>query len=161
MDILIVLIMAADTTVDIMVVVHFVVITEDIEDIKMASNCNICSEKCMGFAANHGGCCTIADRDFIIGPHFDTDEFLDRLSEKFGRNFEFDDVFYSYEKGKNVLQSKSTWQNPDSFPALKVDFFNPKLPCIFYNTTIKACSIYDIRPQTCRDYECSYLTQNT
>jgi Fe-S-cluster containining protein len=115
----------------------------------------------MGFAGNHGGCCTVADRDFIIGPHHDTDEFLDRLSKKFGRNFEFDDVFYSYEKGKNMLSGKSTWQNPESFPALKMDFFNPKLPCIFYNTTVKACSIYDIRPQTCQDYECNYLTQNS
>ena len=127
----------------------------------MGTNCNICSNKCMGYDGNHGGCCTVAERDFIIGPHLDSNEFLDKLSEKFGREFEFSEVFYSYEVGKSIFPGKQIWQNENSYPAFKLDFFNPKLPCIFYNTKIKACSIYDIRPKTCRDFECEYLTQNT
>jgi Fe-S-cluster containining protein len=44
---------------------------------------------------------------------------------------------------------------------LRVDFYNPRLPCIFYNTKVRACSMYDIRPKTCQEYECEYLIQNT
>lgn len=115
----------------------------------------------MGFAGNHGGCCTIGDRDFIIGPHTDSFEFIDRLSEKLGREIEYNDVFITYEEGKNLFPSKSTWQEPNSYPALRVDFFNPKLPCIFYNTKMKACMVYEIRPDTCKNFECDYLREQT
>jgi len=90
----------------------------------MGTDCNICSNRCMGFPGNHGGCCTVAERDFIIGPHLDAYDF------------------------KN-------------FPALRLDFFNPKLPCIFYNPQVKSCMVYEIRPQTCSEFECNYLREQT
>lgn len=43
----------------------------------MSDNCLICSTKCMGFSGNKGGCCTVADRDYIIGHHGD-----DRINKK-------------------------------------------------------------------------------
>ena len=127
----------------------------------MGFDCDICSNKCMGFQGNHGGCCTVADRDFIIGPHSDSSEFLDRLSEKLGREILSKEVFYSYEEGKVLFPNKSTWQNPDNYPCLRLDLLNPKLPCIFYNSSVRACMIYDIRPNTCIEYECEYLSNNT
>lgn len=111
----------------------------------------------MGFPNNHGGCCTIADRDFIIGPHPDSNDFLVRLSQKFGREILWKEVFFDYEEGKKLFPNKSSWQNPNSYPALKINFFQPTLPCIFYNTTLRACSIYDVRPETCQNYFCDYL----
>ena len=90
-----------------------------------------------------------------------TEEFIESLSKKLGREIEREEIFVEFEEGKNLFPDKSTWQNPDSYPAFRVDFFNPRKPCIFYNTKIKACGIYEIRPQTCRNYECEYLTQNT
>jgi Fe-S-cluster containining protein len=115
----------------------------------------------MGFIGNHGGCCTIADRDFIIGPHHDTSDFLDRLSEKLGREILFKEVFLTYEEGKNLFPNKSTFQDKNNFPALKVDLSNPKLPCIFYNTHVRSCMIYDVRPETCSSFECNYLRDQT
>ena len=126
----------------------------------MSLSCEICSNKCWGSPGYHGSCCSIEDRDFIIGPHPDSDEFLKRLSEKFGREFEFEEIFYSHNEGKNVFLDKQTWQNPSSYPALKINFLNPKKPCIFYNSHLKACSIYDIRPKTCKDYMCDYLKEH-
>ena len=126
----------------------------------MSKICDICSNKCWGSPGYHGSCCSIEDRDFIIGPHTDSEEFLTKLNEKFGREFEFDEIFYSYEKGKTIFPNKSTWQNPNSYPALKINFSSMKKPCIFYNTQIKACSIYEIRPKTCQDYMCDYLKEN-
>jgi len=127
----------------------------------MGTNCNICSNNCFGRDGYHGSCCSIEDRDYIIGPHYDTDEFIKNLSSKLGREIYEEDVFINYEEGSKLFPSKSTWQNPSSYPAFRVDFFNPKLPCIFYNTKLKFCTIYDVRPQTCREYECEYLAKNT
>ena len=126
----------------------------------MGTDCNICSNKCYGMPGHHGSCCTLEDRDFIIGPHPDAEEFVTKLSDKLGREIEYREVFVDYEEGKTLFPNKSTWQNPGSYPALRVDFYNPRLPCIFYNTKVRACSMYDIRPTTCQEYECEYLTNS-
>jgi Fe-S-cluster containining protein len=127
----------------------------------MGTNCNICSNKCYGIDGYHGSCCSIEERNYIIGPHHDTEEFVKNLSEKIGREINEDDVFIKFEEGSRMFPNKSAWQNPDSYPAFRVDFYNPKLPCIFYNTKLKFCTIYDVRPKTGRDYECEYLSNNS
>ena len=126
----------------------------------MGTDCNICSNRCYGMPGHHGSCCTLEDRDFIIGPHADAEEFLEQLSDKLGREIDYREVFVDYEEGKTLFPNKSTWQNPESYPAFRVDFYNPRLPCIFYNTKVRACSMYDIRPKTCQEYECDYLANS-
>jgi len=126
----------------------------------MGTNCNICSDKCWGIKGYDGSCCTIEDRDYIIGPHYDVDEFMGNLSTKFGRLISKEDIFINYDEGKVLFPNKISWQSPNSYPAFRVNLNDPKLPCIFYNTKIKACSIYEIRPQTCRDYKCDYLKEH-
>ncbi len=115
----------------------------------------------MGFPGNKGGCCTVADRDYIIGTHGDAEEFVKRVSEKFGREVQFEEIFIEYSEGKKIFPNKSSWQNPNSYPCLRLDFLHPNLPCIFYNNKLGACSVYDIRPTTCATFECDYLTQET
>ena len=53
----------------------------------------ICSNKCWGVDNYDGSCCTIENRDFIIGPHPDADEFVERLSLKFGKQFKKENVY--------------------------------------------------------------------
>ena len=60
----------------------------------------ICSNKCWGVDNYHGSCCTIEDRDFIMGPHPDADEFIERLSLKLNRNIKKEDVFVEAEEGR-------------------------------------------------------------
>ena len=134
----------------------------------MGTDCNICSNKCFGIPDHHGSCCTIDVRDYIMGAHPDADEFITNLSKKFGREIKREEVFVEYEEGKdmfsyekNGITGKSIWKREESYPALRVDLNNPSLPCIFYNTHMRACSVYDIRPKICREYECDYLTKNT
>lgn len=115
----------------------------------------------MGFEGNHGGCCTLSDRNFVIGPHTDTKDFLERLSTKFGREIKYEEVFIDYEEGKKLFPSKSMWSDEKSFPSLRIDIMNPFLPCIFYNMKLKACMVYEIRPNTCKNYECDYLQEQT
>lgn len=125
----------------------------------MGTHCDICSFKCWGREGYDGSCCHIEDRDFIIGPHDDSEQFLKRLSNKFDRKIEFQEVFYTFEEGSKLFPEKNSWQNPNSYPALKVDLEKTRKPCIFYNSTLKTCSVYEIRPNTCRTYHCEFLSQ--
>lgn len=123
----------------------------------MGTHCDICSFKCWGREGYDGSCCHVEDRDWIIGPHDDVEPFLQRLSDKFGRKVEFDEVFYTYEEGSALFPDKKCWQDPNSYPALRIDLEKERKPCMFYNSTLKSCSVYGIRPNTCRNYHCDYL----
>lgn len=127
----------------------------------MGTDCNICSNKCLGFDNNHGGCCTVADRNFIIGPHSDPERFISDLSDKFGRKINYDDVFINHQEGSKLFPDKATWQQPQNYPALRVDTNNSIRPCIFYNMNLRACMVYEMRPTTCQLFECQYLIDNT
>ena len=72
--------------------------------LKMDSS-TICSKKCCGITLFHGGCCSIDDRDYIIGPIKDFDIFLEKLTHKIGRKISKDEVFIEYEEGKNLADS--------------------------------------------------------
>ena len=123
----------------------------------MSKHANICSHNCFGRKDYDGSCCHIEDRDYIIGPHTDPEEFLERLSDRFNRKVKFEEIFYSFEEGSRLFPERSSWQNPNSYPALKIDIEKERKPCIFYNSTLRSCSIYDIRPQICRKYYCQFL----
>lgn len=117
-----------------------------------------CSKNCQGEEGHHGGCCTVGDGEFILGEIDDCERFLEDLSEKFGREVKFNEVFFSYESGKRMFPHRQMWQDKENYPALKVvnDPDNGN-PCIFYDTVNRRCSVYEIRPQTCKEYYCDFL----
>lgn len=116
-----------------------------------------CSKECYGFKNYHGSCCKLENRDFIIGPIGDAAEVLTRLATHFNREVNYNDIFIDYEEGHRLFPNRSTWQNPSAYPALRVNLDSRDLNCIFYNSTVRACSIYTIRPQTCQKFYCDYL----
>jgi Fe-S-cluster containining protein len=120
----------------------------------------ICSKKCCGINFFHGGCCSIDDRDYIIGPIKDFDIFLEKLTFKIGRKITKEEVFIEYEEGKKLFPNKPVWQNKENYPAFRVDLTDSRKYCKFYNKSLKNCSIYDIRPQTCISFVCEYLKNN-
>jgi Fe-S-cluster containining protein len=125
----------------------------------MGNHCNICSFNCWGRKDYDGSCCHLEDRDFIIGRIDDWKEFLVRLSNKIGRTVEFKEVFYDFEEGSKKFPNKPSFQDPRNFPCFRVDEEKKRLPCVNYNSAIRACGVYDIRPNTCRDYFCDHLTR--
>ena len=72
----------------------------------MSSICDICANKCFGIDGYDGSCCTIQGRDYIIGPIAETEEFLIRLNQKTGRNFQRKQIFIDYEEGKDLFPDK-------------------------------------------------------
>jgi Fe-S-cluster containining protein len=123
-------------------------------------SCEICSSKCLGIDDNHGGCCSIENRDYIIGPHTDSEIFIKNLSDKFNREIKFSEVFYDYEEGSKLFPEKKIWQYNTAYPALRIDPSSPRKSCIFYNNELKYCTVHEIKPKLCRDYECNYLKNN-
>ena len=118
-----------------------------------------CSRVCYGVKDQAGICCTIGERDWIIGPITDADRFLKDVSKKLGREFTFDEIFYSYEEGHKIFPERSTWQNPNNYPALRVVLDGKVFPCQFLSEDRK-CTMQDIKPQICSDYLCDYLKES-
>jgi Fe-S-cluster containining protein len=116
----------------------------------------ICSEMCFGIPGNSGSCCHV-DRNWILGPILDHERFLENLSTKIGRNVEFNEVFYDYIEGSKVFPYYESWRDEDHYPAFKVDLEKSNRPCVMYNSATKSCSVYEIRPETCRSYTCKFL----
>ena len=56
-----------------------------------------------------------------------------------------------------MFPERSLYQNPAHYPVLRVDIKHVRKPCIFYNSTLKCCGVYEIRPEICKNFKCSYL----
>ena len=116
-----------------------------------------CSQNCMGFRGNAGGCCTLDDRDFIPGPVRDADTFLIDLGRRLGREVSREEVFIDFEEGRALFPDRPSWQEPANYPAMRVLPDVEWIPCRFYDKTTGACTVYDIRPAMCRNFLCDHL----
>jgi len=123
-------------------------------ELRMEDCYNICSNECKYIKEKHGGCCHARGNEFLMGPIDDDLEFLNRLKEN-GYDFEYEDVFIDLEEYTNrVNEPKAYIAKPENFPALNYRLDKENQPCIFYNTEEKKCNVYEIRPNTCRNYLC-------
>jgi Fe-S-cluster containining protein len=118
-----------------------------------------CGQKCMGLAGHNGGCCTLGDRDWIIGPINDVDAFLARLSEKLGRPVLRGEAFIDYEEGRALFPERSTWQGEANYPTMRVRTDDPGYPCVYFDRATGGCTVHAIRPEVCRTWLCDHLQQ--
>lgn len=118
-----------------------------------------CLRNCCGVAEQAGTCCTLADKDWILGPIEDFAEVLKRLEERLGRPVPFAEVFIDYEEGRLLFPDKSSWQDPAHYPAMRVvpDTFDvlARYSCAFLKNG--RCSIHDIKPDVCASFLCDYV----
>lgn len=115
-----------------------------------------CQRRCYGVTGQAGICCTLGNRDWIMGPITDAKEFLARLNLRFGKKYKYDAVFIEYEEGRRLFPERACWQNPDHFPALRVVMDAEEgYPCQFLEN--HQCTIQDIKPKICADYLCDHL----
>lgn len=121
---------------------------------------SFCRTNCCGINNYHGNCCSLQTRDWIIGPILDPYTVLENLRKKFSLDFNYDDIFIDYPEGSKLFPEKTVWQNPMSFPAMRINLESKNLNCIFYNNNLKLCTIHEIRPNTCKEFECSHLKQS-
>ncbi len=115
-----------------------------------------CLRNCMGNKGTAGSCCSIGDRDYIIGPVHDAAQVLERLSALRGREVPHDEVFIDYEEGSALFPERPFWQKKECFPAIRVNTEDAAMPCIFLADD-NLCSIHAIRSETCGNYSCDHL----
>lgn len=116
-----------------------------------------CLRNCYGKKGNAGACCTVSDRDWIIGPITDPQEFLTRLEKHFGHPYRYKEVFVDYEEGRKLFPDKTTWQEKKNYPAMRVLMDQEGLhPCPFLSEK-RECTIQSIKPKICGDYLCDHL----
>jgi Fe-S-cluster containining protein len=116
-----------------------------------------CGQNCFGYRGHNGGCCTLDDRDWIIGPVRDPDAFLVELGRLLCREASREEVFIDFEEGRALFPERSEWQKPANYPALRVRPDVARIPCRFYESSTGACTVHDIRPAICRNYFCDHL----
>ncbi len=116
-----------------------------------------CTQKCCGVARQSSKCCTISDRDWILGAVKDTDRFLADLSKLKGREVSYDEVFIDFEEGSQMFPEKSSWQRRKNYPAMRVHVDRAKgHPCTLLGDDM-LCTVHEIKPQICKNYYCEYL----
>lgn len=120
-----------------------------------------CGQRCMGVPGQKGGCCTLDERDWIIGPVRDVDAFLAGLSRTFGREVSRQEALIDYEEGRALFPDRPMWQVPSHYPAMRVLTDVPRHPCRYHDTSTGACTVHAVRPALCRDYQCAHLDHVT
>jgi Fe-S-cluster containining protein len=85
----------------------------------------------------------------------DGDVFVAKLSQHFGRPVARSEVLIDFEEGRRMFPERSMWQNPAHYPALRSVAEAP-YACQFYAED-RGCTVHELRPQLCRDYECDWL----
>ena len=127
----------------------------------MNDGSDFCRTTCCNFKGYDGGCCTVEERDWIMGPIRDHMEVLKNIQKLYSElEITWDDCFMNYEEGSKLFPNKSTWKNPDNYPCMRVNMNSLRKSCVFYNDILGFCQIYSARPETCVNYKCEYLKEH-
>ena len=127
----------------------------------MNDGSDFCRTTCCNFKGYDGGCCTVEERDWIMGPIRDHMEVLKYIQKLYSElEITWDDCFMNYEEGSKLFPNKSTWKNPDNYPCMRVNMNSLRKSCVFYNDILGFCQIYSARPETCVNYKCEYLKEH-
>ena len=113
-----------------------------------------CSTNCFNVKGYHGSCCSMENRDFIMGPIDELSQIhlLKRYPEK-----TWNDFFVDYEEGKDLFPDRSVWQQRQNFPAMRINTSTERNNCNQYDPIKKNCSVWRDRPTTCQNFNCDWL----
>ena len=111
----------------------------------------LCSTSCGGVENAYGACCSIYNKNSIIGPIPDAADLIERLQTKFP-GIVYEEVFMDFEEGSSLFPDKEAAQDPWHYPALRV---TEDHSCMFYID--KGCSIQQEKSVLCKSYVCEYL----
>lgn len=117
-----------------------------------------CTRNCLGIENNAAGCCTVGERDYIIGPIPDALDFLKQYNASIDSNATYDEVFVEHKEGKQLFPDRETWQDPQNFPALRLQMDQETHPCRFLGDD-NLCTVHQIRSQTCRAFTCGHVSE--
>lgn len=125
-----------------------------------------CVGTCCGVEGLKAACCQLDpdDIEHVLGPV--NEEWIQktiRWFKKKGINVTRHDIVIDYEEGKLIGQAhfrgpgSAVFQQPDSYPILRIQASGVRFACKFLNVSNGMCTIYEQRPDMCKDYYCGYV----
>lgn len=128
---------------------------------------NTCVGNCCGHEGLKAGCCQLDPEDIehVLGP-VDEDWIKKTIKwfKKKGINVTRHDIVIDFEEGKLIGQAHfnnhAVFQQKDSYPILRIQASGIRFACKFLNVSNGMCTIYEQRPDMCRDYYCSFVKSN-
>lgn len=131
----------------------------------------VAKETCLGNCCNvkdlKAGCCQLDpdDIEHVLGPV--DEDWIKRTIKWFkgkGINVTRHDIVIDYEEGKLIgrkfFNDHQVFKSPDSYPILRIQANGQRFACKFLNVHNGMCTIYEHRPNMCRDYLCAYVKAN-
>lgn len=126
-----------------------------------------CVGNCCGVSGLKAGCCQLDPEDIehVLGP-VDEDWIKKTIKwfKKKGINVTRHDIVIDFEEGRLIGQAHfndhPVFQQKDSYPILRIQASGIRFACKFLNVSNGMCTIYEQRPDMCRDYYCSFVKSN-
>ena len=129
-----------------------------------------CLGNCCGVEGLKGACCHLdpIDLEHVLGP-LDEDWIKDTIKwfKSKGISCNRSDIVIDYEEGKYLSETlfkdapnNQIFQEKKSYPFLRFQVLGPRYVCKFMNPETYKCQIYQVRPNMCRTYYCSYILTN-
>jgi Fe-S-cluster containining protein len=123
-----------------------------------------CLGNCCGVPGLKSGCCHLDpdDIEHVLGPLDeewikDIIQWLRKQGIMAGRN----DIVIDFEEGKLIgekfFNGHQVFQSKGSYPMMRFQVTGPRFACKFLNNASGKCTIYEKRPNMCRDYYCQYI----
>jgi Fe-S-cluster containining protein len=126
-----------------------------------------CLGNCCGYEGLSAGCCQLdlEDLEHVLGS-VDEEDIKKLLShlKKTQPGIKREDIVIDKEEGillgRQFFNDHPVFQHEDSYPMLRLQVFGSRFVCKFLSTKTFMCTVYNHRPQMCKDYYCEFLKKN-
>lgn len=129
-----------------------------------------CLGNCCGVKGLKGACCHLdpVNLEHILGP-VDERWIADTIKwfRARGQSCTRHDLVVDFEEGKVLGETlfkdapnNIIFQQEKAYPFLRFQVLGPRYACKFMNPDTYKCNIYQVRPDMCRNYLCSYVSSS-
>jgi Fe-S-cluster containining protein len=126
-----------------------------------------CLGNCCGYEGLSAGCCTLdpEDLEHVLGSISEDDiKLIIKNLKKVFPEISREDIVIEQEEGmalgKSLFGGHKVFEQPTSYPMLRLQTMGPRYACKFLNPKTFKCQIYSFRPKMCVFYYCQYLKSN-
>lgn len=123
-----------------------------------------CLSNCCGVKGLKAGCCHLdpENLEHVLGP-VDEDWIKSTLKWLNSKKiwFKRSDLVIDLEEGKIIgatfFNDHPVFNSPQSYPILRFQVTGPRFACKFLSEDTGRCTIYEHRPDMCRDFYCEFI----
>lgn len=126
-----------------------------------------CMSNCCGIPGVKNVCCQLDpdDLEHVLGPL--DEKWIKKTIKWFKKrdlNVTREDIVIDEEEGRLIGESffggHDVFKSSESYPFMRIQVHGPRFACKFLNVKNGLCTIYEIRPDMCRDYLCQFVKKN-